>query len=173
MCYAHVFPCTKQLTSMMRSCCTSNQFVLLHTAHSCLLLSKFQQISCPYITAFAHVSLMLSCLGTATTLYIYPSWCMILKAVCTMRSVHPLNPPFLLPSYMYVHCTYYLLVASTSLPSKQTLVFQQVTVWGSESNRRCHQSGMIQHHTLHSCISPRCCVQLQTVQLGHHHQWKN
>ena len=31
---------------MRRSCCTSNQFVLLHTAHTCLLLSNFQQISC-------------------------------------------------------------------------------------------------------------------------------
>ena len=58
-------------------------FVLLHTAHTCLLLSNFQQISCsaPIYRGFAHACLILSCLGALQ----------LLCTVCTyMTTTSPL-----------------------------------------------------------------------------------
>ena len=74
--HIHSLEVTKQLTCMRHSCCTTNQFcITTYSSYStCLLLSNFQQISWEYLytcsTAFTHASLMLSCLGTATTMHV-------------------------------------------------------------------------------------------------------
>ena len=65
VCVLYIIMCllevTKQLTCMRHAVLVTS-FVLLHKAHTYLLLSNFQQISCS-----AHIGcLMLSCLGTVT-----------------------------------------------------------------------------------------------------------
>ena len=133
--YMYMTPCwklvTKQLKCMRHSPCTSNQFCInyyiqlihvfclvhLYTCTCTCTCTCSYNKQCPYRIAFTHVSLMLSCLGTATiTLYyvhvhvvpacmpcclfglacfFLPSFSSLIKTcVCTHAYIHVVYCPF-------------------------------------------------------------------------------